>query len=375
MIDWSFLKQLDDFDVLKSIAITIGIFILFSLFRKIFTKYIFKLILKLANKSPTSLFKNILYAFEKPMRWLIVIIGIYVALEYFPYFDEKNFAFIRLIRVALIVLITWGLWNLSSGTSEVFNKINEHYDNKIDEILIPFLTKVLRFVIVAISFSIIAQEFGYDVNGFVAGLGLGGLAFALAAQEVIKNLFGGVVIITEKPFNLGDWIMTPSIEGIVEDISFRSTAVRTFADSLVIIPNSTLSNEPITNWSEMGKRQISYDLKISSHTPKEKLEHSIKQIRTYVENHPGIHPETIFVNFTRYETDSLNIMLYFFTKTTDWGKFLAIQEEINFKILEILSKENVKVAVPAQSLRVEEEGPIKRNPLKVKKVPSNKGER
>ena len=81
------------------------------------------------------------------------------------------------------------------------------------------------------------------------------------------------------------------------------------------------------------------------------------------------------MNFTRYETDSLNIMLYFFTKTTDWGEFLAIQEEINFKILEILSKENVKVAVPAQSLRVEEEGPVKRNPLKVKKVPSNKGEK
>ncbi|WP_236782565.1 mechanosensitive ion channel family protein [Allobacillus saliphilus] len=308
------------------------------------------------------------------MRWLIVIIGTYVALEYFPYFDETHYVFKRLISASIIVLITWGLWNLSSGTSEVFKKINEYSDNKIDEILVPFLTKVLRFVIVAISISIIAQVFGYDVNGFVAGLGLGGLAFALAAQEVIKNLFGGVVIITEKPFTLGDWIMTPSVEGTVEDITFRSTAIRTFADSVVIIPNATLSNEPITNWSKMGKRQISYDLKISSHTPKEKLEHSIKQIRSYVENHPDIHPETIFVNFTRYETDSLNVMLYFFTKTTDWGDFLSIQEEINFKILEILSKENIKVAVPAQSLRVEEEGLVKRNPLKVKRVPSNKGE-
>lgn len=91
------------------------------------------------------------------------------------------------------------------------------------------------------------------------------------------------------------------------------------------------------------KRQISYDLKISSHTPKEKLEHSIKQIRTYVENHPGIHPETIFVNFTRYETDSLNIMLYFFTKTTDWGEFLAIQEEINSKSLKSSAKKTSKL--------------------------------
>ena len=373
MVDWSFLKQLDDYEVLQPIGITIGIFLLILFLRKIFTKYLFEFILKLARKSPTSLFRNVLYAFEKPVRWLLIIIGIYAALSYFPYFNEDHETFLKLIRTSLIVLITWGLWNLSSGTSDLFYKINAKYDHKIDDILVPFLSKAIRFVIVAISLTVILQEFEYDVNGFIAGLGLGGLAFALAAQEVIKNFFGGIVIITEKPFSLGDWIMTPSVEGIVEDISFRSTEVRTFADALVVIPNSTLSNEPITNWSEMGKRQISYDLKVNSMTPKDKLERAIQRIRDYVENHEGIHPETIFVNFTRYETDSLNIMLYFFTKTTVWGEFLEIQEDINMKVLEIISDEEIKVATPTQSLRVEEEEKLK-IPLRGKKIHSNKDE-
>ncbi|MFP3359363.1 mechanosensitive ion channel family protein, partial [Planococcus sp. SIMBA_143] len=130
--------------------------------------------------------------------------------------------------------------------------INHKYNVKIDHILIPFFSKALRLIIVAIGISVIAQEFEYDINGFVAGLGIGGLAFALAAKDALANLFGGIIIITEKPFTIGDWIKTPSVEGTIEDISFRSTKVRTFAQALVTVPNATLSNEAITNWSKMG---------------------------------------------------------------------------------------------------------------------------
>src|SRR5690606_15315239 len=103
-------------------------------------------------------------------------------------------------------------------------------------------------IIMAIGAAIIADEFGYNINGFVAGLGLGGLAISLAAKDALANLFGGIIIITEKPFTIGQWIQTPSVEGIVEGISFRSTKIRTFAQAIVTVPNNTLANEPITNW-------------------------------------------------------------------------------------------------------------------------------
>ncbi len=133
--------------------------------------------------------------------------------------------------------------------------------------------------------------------------------------------FGGVVIITDKPFSIGDWIESSSVEGVVEDINFRSTKVRTFAQALVTVPNSVLANEAITNWTKMGRRQISFKLGVTYSTPKEKLDKCITEIREMLKNHSDIHPQTIFVNFDGFNDSSLDIFLYFFTKSTDWGEF------------------------------------------------------
>ena len=221
---------------------------------------------------------------------------------------------------------------------------------KIDKILLPFLSKVIRFIIIVLALSVILQEWDYDINGFIAGLGLGGLAFALAAQQTLANLFGGIVIITDKPFSIGDWILTPSVEGTVQDINFRSTKVRTFAQAVVTIPNATLANEPITNWTRMGKRRITFNLGVTYSTPKEKLEICVQEIKNMLQKHPGIHPETIFVNFDSFGASSLDIFLYFFTKTTNWGEFLQIKEDVNLKIMSILEKEGVSIAIPSTSI-------------------------
>ncbi|WP_174734683.1 mechanosensitive ion channel family protein [Mesobacillus harenae] len=346
-MSWEYISS---YETLRDLGISIGIFVLFLLFRKLFTKYVFHLILKMSKKTPTEFFSSVCLSFEQPIRLLFIIIGIYVAAGYFPFIEQTNPLFLKLIRASVIVVISWGLYNLSSGSSLLFMKINERFHFEVDQILIPFFSKAIRFIIIAISLSIIAQEFEYDVNGFVAGLGLGGLAFALAAKDAIGNLFGGVIIITEKPFSLGDWIMTPSVEGTVEDISFRSTRVRTFAQAVVTVPNATLANESITNWSKMGKRQITFRLGVNYNTSKDKLENTVKQIESLLKNHASIHKDTIFVTFDQYNNSSLDIFLYFFTNTTVWGDYLKIKEEINFKIMEILETEGVSVAFPSRTL-------------------------
>ncbi|MBM4765400.1 mechanosensitive ion channel family protein [Bacillus sp. B15-48] len=338
------------YDVGVNIAISIGIFLLFLLFRKIFSRYVFKFLLWIVKKAPSDLFSKVMLAFEKPLQWVFLVIGFYLSAKYFPYFNEKNDLFLSMIRSSIIFLISWGFFNLASTATYFFKKMRNHSSIEIDEILIPFLTKAIKVIIVAISFSIIAQEFGYNISGFVTGLGIGGLAISLAAKDALGNLFGGVVIITEKPFSIGDWIMTPSVEGTVEDITFRSTKVRTFAQALVTVPNATLANENITNWSKMGKRQISFDLKLAYDTPREKLEDVVKQIRYFLTQHDEIHPETIFVRFDHYSENGFDIFLYFFTKTTAWGEFLRIKEEINFEIIKILENEGVTIAVPARKL-------------------------
>jgi MscS family membrane protein len=339
-------------ETLKSLGISVGILFIFLLFRKLFTKYVFQLILKISKKTPSDFFSHLCLSFEHPVRWLFLIIGIYVSVGYFPFLEQTNSIFLQIIRSSVIGVISWGLYNLSSVSSFLFTKLNDRLNTGIDPILIPFVSKALRFIIIAISFSIIAQEFNYDVNGFVAGLGLGGLAFALAAKDAIGNLFGGLIIITEKPFSIGDWIMTPSVEGTVEDINFRSTKVRTFSQALVTVPNATLANENITNWSQMGKRRITFHLGVTYDTPKAKLEKTVNRIRFLLSNHQDIHPDTIFVTFDRYNDNSLDIFLYFFTKTTVWEQFLKIKEEINFAIMEILEEEEVSVAFPSRTIYI-----------------------
>ncbi|MBP1950198.1 mechanosensitive ion channel family protein [Virgibacillus litoralis] len=343
------------YEAVKDIGISIGIILLFLIFRKIFAKYIFKLLLRLSKKAPNDFFSYIFIAFEKPVRWLFIIIGVYVAVDYFPYLEQANPLFQNIIRSFVIFMISWGLYNLSASSSLFFTNIEERLDIDIDDILIPFLSKALRFIIVAISISVIAQEFGYNVSGFVAGLGLGGLAFALAAKDAISNLFGGIVIITEKPFTIGHWIKTESVEGVVEDITFRSTLVRTFADALVTVPNATLANESITNWSQMNKRQIMFYLRVTYDNPREKIETVVNQIEDLLKNHAEIHQETIFVSLDQYKEYGLDILLYFFTKTTDWGDYLNIREELNFKILEILENEGVTIAIPSRRLYMDSE--------------------
>lgn len=333
---------------LINLGISIGILLFVFIFRKIFTTYMYKFFTRLNKKSRTEFSMKVFLSFEKPVHWLFFVIGLYVAAEYFPYMKQDNELFLHLIRSSIIIFISWGLYDLSSATSLVFANMNDNSRFKVDDILVPFLSKAIRFIIVTITISIIALEFEYDVSGFVAGLGIGGLAFALAAKDALANLFGGIVIISEKPFTLGDWILTPSVEGTVEDITFRSTKIRTFAQALVTVPNATLSNEAITNWSKMGKRQINFNLRLTFDTPIERIKTVVGQAETYLKNHPGVHQETIFVKFDQYKENGLDVLFYLFSKTTNWEEHLNVKQEINFEIMRLLEAADVSIAIPSR---------------------------
>ncbi|MFB5660771.1 mechanosensitive ion channel family protein [Alteribacillus sp. HJP-4] len=334
------------------IAILIFLFVFFM--RKIFTRYIFRVILNLARMTPTSIFTNILIAFEKPIRFFIGILGIYLALLYLP-FPRAELGFINTIYRSLIIfVIGWGFFNFVAVNSTVFSRMTRNMEDGENSMLVPFISRLSRFVIVALTVTVILIEWEYDITGFIAGLGLGGLAFALAAQDTLSNFLGGVIIVTERPFKKGDWIETPTVEGIVQDISFRSTKVRTFSDSLVTVPNKTLAHEAITNWSEINKREISFKLSVEYGTPRDQLDNVVKRINWLLRSHEGIDQEIIIVKFSEFNESSLDIFLYFFTKTTAWLSWFDIKEEINYEILKILEEEGVDVAFPSKSIYFEE---------------------
>jgi len=331
------------------LGVAVLIFLLFLLIKNIFTRFLFNLILKFTRKTPTDLDREILEAFEGPLKMLIVITGFYLALIYLPLPAVLMETVSGLFRSGIIILITWGLYNLVGG--KAYTEFGQRLS--LDQSLLIFGSKVLRFIIVALAISIIAQEWDYDVSGFIAGLGLGGLALALAAQDAVSNVFGGIVIVLDKPFEVGDWILTPSVEGTVEEMTFRSTRVRTFANAVVTVPNKVIANEAVTNWTRMEKRRIFFRLGVTYTTPREKLQNCVTRIRDLLENHQEVHPDLIMVRFEQFADSSLDIFIYFFTRTKVWTEFLAIKEEINFKIMEILEEEGVSVAFPSRSVYFE----------------------
>lgn len=342
--------------LLIQLAIAGGIFLAFFLFQKIFVRDLFSLLVRLAKATKAEVDDPIILAFEKPLRLFFVLLGTYLALNYLPLTASQKVLTIKLFRSILILIITIGFLNLVGNHSLIGAGLENIFGVKFERILYPFVSKTLKVIIIALAISIIAGEWDYDINGFVAGLGLGGLAFALAAKDTVANIFGGFVIVTDKPFTIGDWIQTPTIEGTVEDINFRSTRVRTFAQALITIPNSTLANEPITNWSRMGKRRVSFRLRLPYSTERRQLENCVNKIREMLEGHPEISQEVIFVRFDSFGEHGYEIMLYFFTKTTVWREYLKVKEDVNYRIIKILEQEGVSVALPSTRIYKGEEG-------------------
>ncbi len=337
--------------IVRAVIGALFIYLVFLLVDKVVKRCIFPWIEKLTRKSGNELDDKLAAAFFKPIEWFILLTGLFFALRYLPLSISADNIILDIYRSLVIGLITWGFYALSSGESVLSREIKEKF--KVDDILISFFSKVVRFIVLALAIVIIAQEWGYEVDGFIAGLGLGGLAFALAAQDLLSNVFGGIVIIMEKPFSIGDWIVTPSVEGIVEDINFRSTKVRAFAQSLITVPNSTLAKEAITNYTRMGKRRITFQLGVTYDTPRLKLQQCVKRLKEMLDNHPDVHPERIMVYFEQFNDSSLDIFLYFFTNTIVWEEFLAVRQDINFKIMDILEELEVSVAFPSRSIYFE----------------------
>jgi len=326
------------------------ILLLFIVLRNFVIKYVFKWIRRWTAGNERS-YATIIEAVEAPLKLLVLVLGIFLALRFLPLSPAADVAILKVFRSVLILILGWAVYRGCGPDSLISQRIRERLD--VDDIVSPVLSKAVRFIIIALLVVIIANEWGYDVNGFIAGLGLGGLAFALAAQDALSNMFGGIVIVLEKPFVIGDWIKTPSVEGTVEAITFRSTMIRGSDQALITMPNSTLANEPITNYTRMGKRRINYHLSISYQASAEQIQTCIIRIRNMLAEHPGIHPETILVNFEKFSDSGLDILVYCFTNTTVWSEYLKVRQDINLRIMQIVEDLNLKIGYPSRTIHLE----------------------
>jgi len=289
---------------------------------------------------------------EAPLRLSVVFAGLYIASHWLH--TPKMEPFIHLLfKSFLTFIIFWVLFRMVDKFSTLFNFFSAKVGKEINEDIQNFLTKTLRILVIALGVMAILQEWGINVSAFVASLGLGGLAFALAAKDTVANLFGSLVIFSDRPFQVGDWVETPNVDGTIEEIGIRSTKIRNHAQALVSVPNAVMANTTITNWSRMGKRRVRTRIGLTYSTSAEQMQAVVTDIKAMLANHPDIHQEVILVYFDEFEASALSILLNFFTNTIVTAEYLHVRQDVNMKIMQIVAHHGAQFAFPSQSLYVE----------------------
>lgn len=264
----------------------------------------------------------------------------------------------------------WAFYRLIDIFSSYLHERAERTENRFDDLLVPLVTKSLKVCVVAFGLVFIANVLDWDIRSLLAGLGLGGLAFALAARETVANLFGSLTILLDRPFQIGDWVQFNDIDGTVESVGIRSTRVRTFYNSLIAVPNNELINATIDNYGERKYRRIKTTIAITYDTPVERIEAFREGIRQIIREHPYTRKDYYHVYLNEFADHSLNILVYCFVATPDWGTELREKERLFLDIIRLAQRLGVEFAFPTQTLYVRPDSTIGKDEREVPKSPA-----
>lgn len=334
------IKEIQNKDIIE-IILSIVILVVFFLFSSVFARAISKVF----KVKRVKLKENPIY---KMLKLIFIITGVYLSVLFLQLPNDFMNIFNRITKIVMIILLTRLIADCINPQMSIIKKIIK--DDVKGESSINFITKIIRVLIYIIGTFIIISELGYDLSGIITGLGLSGVVIALAAQDIAKNLFAGFAVLTDKTFVVGDYIETEKFSGNIEDISFRSTRIRTTDNSLITVPNSILSDGQVINWSKNCKRRYEFNLRFKLDSNITTLKEISNRIRFVLKTNKDIIQDSINVNFTQILEDSINLNIYFYTPIVEYSEFLEFKSEINIMILAMLEKERIQLAYPTQSV-------------------------
>jgi MscS family membrane protein len=345
-------RQLAGLDAWR-IAAALGVVLVIYLARKYILGIVMGFLAQLSKRTAVEWDDKLFDALKPPIGATLQVLNVYaaVAILNLPRHPTDWVGITnKALTVALIVISAWALIRSVSLVTHFLSRLTARTQSPLDDRLVPFVGRVLRVAIVIIAGLMVLQESGVQIAGILAGLGIGGLAVALAAKDTLANVFGTITIVADYPFDVGDWIKTKDVEGTVEDIGFRSTKVRTFGNSLVAVPNATLAGSAIENFSRMFKRRISFRVGVTYETTPEQMREAVARVRDVLRNHDDIRQDFWLVYFTDFAASAMEIMIYCFSKTTVWAEFLAVRESLNLQVMQALEEIGVEFAFPSQAV-------------------------
>ena len=329
------------------------IFLFFYVLRRLFARFLINRLNKLVLKSKNQLDDTIIKVIEGPLKFFPVVIGFFIASSYVDFsLDAQNF--IDLINRSLItIFIFWLLYQLVIPFSFLIKK----FEQKISKPLVDWTLRGLKILIFFLGIVAILELWGIKVGPVIAGLGLFGVAVALGAQDLFKNLISGIMILMERRFTIGDVILVSGeVEGVVEQIGFRSTLIRRFDTTPVMVPNYKFAEQSVTNHTRRHHRRIRWLIGLEYRTStdqlkkiRDELTHLIEIDQDYAKN----DKTSFFVRIDSFSDSSIDLLIQTFTETNDWGEYLKVKEKLAVKIIEIVENNKAGFAFPSQSIYVE----------------------
>ena len=337
---------------LANLIAAILVFFLFLFLRGIFTKVIMVFVQQLAKKTTTYYDDKIISALKAPLSFTFIILGLH--LFFLIIYKETN-TIKNILETMMVYTLFWAILSVVEALRGAIYSITGKFSSDLSKEMGNFIIAIVKILITGVGLGAMLQVWGINVTALVASLGIGGLAFALAAKDTAANLFGSFSLLADKSIRIGEWIKVNGVEGTVETIGMRTTKIRSFQKSLITVPNHIVANNPIENFSRRGIRRIKMHIGLTYDTSSEQITKIMADIKAMLQNHEGIsQSDSLMVNFDTFGDSSLNIFIYTFTKTANWAKYLEIREDVNLQIMKIVEENGSAFAFPSQSIYVEQ---------------------
>ena len=345
---WS--KGIHGIDIFQ-ILIGIGIFFIFLIFRGIISKVIIKRLENLSKRTSNKLDDTFVHAMVGPARFLPIVIGFFIASYYMSFGEEGKVAIDTINRTLITVLIFWVIHQIVEPVSYILSGL----DKMLTRELIGWIIKSLKILIFILGTAAVLELWGIKIGPIIAGLGLFGVAVALGAQDLFKNLISGILVLVEKRFKIGDWILVEgTIEGVVEKIGFRSTVIRKFDKSLAIIPNFQFAENSVVNISETTNWRVRWSITLLYNTTVVQLKKVREEIESYINKSEDFDQSVgVAVRIEKFSDSSIDLLVRCFTASNSWSDSLLVKERLAIAIKEIVEDNKASFAFPSQSIYIE----------------------
>ncbi|HUG10763.1 MAG TPA: mechanosensitive ion channel family protein [Opitutaceae bacterium] len=337
--------------------------------RKFVITVIFAFLHRLTKWTSNRFGDRIVTAVKGPASAVVLVLGVFLSITILELPPEIDRFVLLAFKAGILVVVFWGFMRAIDVVGDVLTEMAKEKELGIATFA-PLLKKTARFFFIIIGVILIVQNLGYSVGSLLAGLGIGGLAVALAAQDSLANFFGSVVVATDRPMRVGDFVKINNFTGTIEEVGLRSTRMRTREKTLVTIPNKMMANEVIENFSAISRRRIEQTLGVTYETEPGQMEAILEDLRKLLKEDEGIdQSEQQIVRFNAFGSSSLDIFVVYYAKTNEFAAALEVRERINLKMMRAVLARGLSFAFPTQTLYLE--GEIARKLAASRDTPAN----